>query len=33
LDEIEKVNEQEDEEYGDEDLEELGGKGGSTLRS
>jgi transposase len=28
LDEIEKVNEQENEEYGDEDLEELGGKGG-----
>src|SRR3990172_10121881 len=28
LDEIEKVNEQENEEYGDEDLEEMGGKGG-----
>jgi transposase len=28
LDEIEKVNEQEDEEYGDDDLEEMGGKGG-----
>ena len=28
LDEIEKVNDQENEEYGDEDLEELGGKGG-----
>jgi transposase len=28
LDEIEKVNDQENEAYGDEDLEELGGKGG-----
>jgi transposase len=28
LDEIEKVNEQENEAYGDEDLEEMGGKGG-----
>jgi len=28
LDEIERVNEAEEEEYGDEDLEEMGGQGG-----
>jgi transposase len=33
LDEIERVNEQEQAEYGDEDLEELGGKGGGGLDS
>ena len=33
LDEIERVNEEEQEEYGDEDLEELGGKGSKGLGS